>query len=759
MSAGVDALLRARTEIDAELRKHKSPVTVMFTDLAGSTAFFERFGDTAGVVWLEQHNQIVLPQVEAHGGVLVKTIGDSVMAYFTDPQRGVIAAAAIQQGLHVANRDRDAKEQMYVRVGLHQGLGYLRGGDIFGDVVNVAARIVKACLPAQILASESVFLSACEASNLQFRPVGAMQFHGKTTKENIYEVLWADEATYAELRRQFPAVPQAPLEGVTPGRYQILSELGRGAMGVVYKAYDRTIGRVVALKTIPLEVGEPERADLVGRLKQEARAAGILDHPNIITVHDVGEEGGLFYLTMQYVEGQTLEDLHAQRALLPVEQVLDIADQICRALAFAHERGVVHRDLKPSNLILSKQGIIKVLDFGIAKMGDAGLTRVGVILGTPSYLAPEQAAGRRIDQRADIFALGAVLYELLTGEKAFPGESTTTIVYKILNEDPVPPRAIEPSLSPALDAIVRKALAKDPLQRFQSCEEMRQALLELRQPKPATETPPKPAAEPALRPPTILHAPAEVRRFGRWLAAALVLIIVVATIIHFRARSSAPAGMVAVPATTFSMGRNGGNPDEGPSHPVSVSAFYIDQTEVTHAAYSDYLRATGHPAPSDWQGARPLPGTENLPVSRVSWHDARSFCEWAGKRLPTEAEWELAARGSDGRLFPWGQDFAPGRAVTLESGAQGPQPAGSYRAGASPFGVLDLAGNVWEWCADDYKPYPGSSARPLPPGSQARVIRGGSFGSDAAHATATTRSYELVDQVSESVGFRCARSH
>jgi serine/threonine-protein kinase len=311
--------------------------------------------------------------------------------------------------------------------------------------------------------------------------VGSVQFRGKTSVEQLYEAMWIDEAAYAELRALFPEKKSAePQEDFTGGRYVIQTELGRGAMGVVYKAYDRVIGRTVALKTIPLEVEESERVPLVQRLKKEAQTAGALDHPGIVTVFDAGDEAGVFYFTMQYVDGRPLSDLRARRELLPLEKIYDICEQMLSAMGAAHAAGVIHRDLKPSNMMLTPKGQLKIMDFGIAKFGDSGLTKAGMVLGTPSYLAPEQAAGRRIDHRADVFSLGAIAYEMFTGERAFPGESTTSIIYKVMNDEPIPPRAIEPSLSPSIDAVIRKALAKDPLQRFKSCEEFLHALRESR---------------------------------------------------------------------------------------------------------------------------------------------------------------------------------------------------------------------------------------------------------------------------------------
>jgi Adenylate cyclase, family 3 (some proteins contain HAMP domain) len=294
MSYGVEALLKQRDEIDSELRKHKSPVTVMFTDLAGSTAYFDRHGDTAGVQWLEKHNSLVFPVIQQHRGTIVKTIGDSVMAYFTEAVEAAGAARDIEQRLIETNLTEPEDHQMWVRVALHQGLGYLRGGDVFGDVVNCAARLAKLCLPAQVVVSESVYRTIRETGEFEVTALGTQQLRGKTGQENIYELAFTDPQTYAALRERFPGKTSAAHEDWREGRYQVLGEIGRGAMGVVYRAFDRVIGRVVAMKTIPLEVSPEEREELITRLKQEARAAGILDHPNVVTIFDVAKRADFF---------------------------------------------------------------------------------------------------------------------------------------------------------------------------------------------------------------------------------------------------------------------------------------------------------------------------------------------------------------------------------------------------------------------------------------------------------------------------------
>src|SRR5580704_2313884 len=259
------------------------------------------------------------------------------------------------------------------------------------------------------------------------------------------------------------------------GRYEILGELGRGAMGVVYKATDPVIGRAVAVKTIKLsEEGTGlSRPELLSRFQTEARAAGLLTHPNIVVVYDAGEENGLYYITMELVEGKSLQNLMDFGHAFPASRVLRIMEQTCSALQFAHERNIVHRDIKPANLMLTRDDTVKVTDFGTAKILQMGTAQQTThVMGTPSYMSPEQVKGRPVDGRSDIFSLGVVLYELLTNEKPFPGQSITTVIYKIVNEEPIPPRQLNPAVHPGLSEIVMRALSKEPETRYQSCREM-----------------------------------------------------------------------------------------------------------------------------------------------------------------------------------------------------------------------------------------------------------------------------------------------
>jgi serine/threonine-protein kinase len=246
-------------------------------------------------------------------------------------------------------------------------------------------------------------------------------------------------------------------------------------MGVVYKAMDPVIGRTVAVKAIRLSAEGTglSRPELLARFQTEARAAGLLTHPNIVVVFDAGEEDGLYYITMELVEGKSLQALLDSGQAFPLPRTLRIMEQTCSALQFAHERNVVHRDIKPANLMLTADDTVKVTDFGTAKILQFGtVQQTAHVMGTPSYMSPEQVKGRAVDGRSDIFSLGVMLYEMVTGEKPFPGQNITTVIYKIVNEDPVPPRQIDPSIHPGISAVVMKALVKEPEQRYQSCREM-----------------------------------------------------------------------------------------------------------------------------------------------------------------------------------------------------------------------------------------------------------------------------------------------
>ena len=269
------------------------------------------------------------------------------------------------------------------------------------------------------------------------------------------------------------------------GRYEILAELGRGAMGVVYKARDPKINRVVAVKTISL-AGQPadEEQEYRERFYREAEAAGRLSHPGIVTIFDVGEEPETRapYIVMEFVGGQSLDKLlSAQDRKLPMETALQLTHELAEALDCAHGQGVVHRDLKPANILLTEDGHAKIADFGVAKLNLANHTLAGRALGTPAYMSPEQLNGEAVDGRSDLFSLGVVLYTILTGYRPFQGNSALTVSYKVVNRDPIPATVLDTELPPALDYIIARAMAKDPAQRYQRGMEMALDIQDLRE--------------------------------------------------------------------------------------------------------------------------------------------------------------------------------------------------------------------------------------------------------------------------------------
>jgi len=256
------------------------------------------------------------------------------------------------------------------------------------------------------------------------------------------------------------------------GRYKILGELGRGAMGIVYRAQDPALDRVVALKTIILEEDAEGRKEYQKRFLQEAKAAGKLTHPYIVATYDFGEEEGLAYMAMELLEGTELRTRMKDGAMTPAEAV-DIAQQIADGLGFAHEHGVVHRDIKPGNVMLLARGQVKIMDFGIARMRAADFkTSTGMVLGTPKYMSPEQIAGAPLDHRSDIFSLGIVLYEMLTGARLFAGEGVTQITHNVTHTEHEPPTHVNAELPAMLDFIVARALKKDPAVRYQDAYEL-----------------------------------------------------------------------------------------------------------------------------------------------------------------------------------------------------------------------------------------------------------------------------------------------
>jgi serine/threonine protein kinase len=287
------------------------------------------------------------------------------------------------------------------------------------------------------------------------------------------------------------------------GRYTIQSELGRGAMGVVYKATDSVLERTVAIKTVNMAL-EQEGDRYEARFYQEARAAAGLNHPNIVTVHDVGKAGDVIFMAMEYIEGVELRTLMVEGQRVGVSKAVTIAAQIAEGLAYAHQRGVVHRDIKPANIMVVPNGPVKITDFGIARRRAASeLTQTGMLLGSPKYMSPEQVIGKRADHRSDIFSLGVILYEMLCGAAPFNGENVTALMYQTVNFVPPAPNAVNNAVPELLDYIVAKMLAKPLEERYQDAQEAARDLRECEKQiaaPPAGTQPPHPAAPRAVEP-------------------------------------------------------------------------------------------------------------------------------------------------------------------------------------------------------------------------------------------------------------------
>ena len=318
------------------------------------------------------------------------------------------------------------------------------------------------------------------------------------------------------------------------GRYRIEQELGRGGMAKVFKGTDEVLGRTVAIKVLAPQIADDE--SFVARFRREAQAAARLNHPNLVGVYDTGEDDGVKYIVMEYVEGKTLAAYLADGGRIMPDRATEIAEDVCSALTVAHAAGIVHRDIKPGNIMVTPHGEVKVTDFGIARVAMSGdtIAQTVAVLGTASYLSPEQAQGQAVDGRSDIYSLGCVLYEMLTGRPPFVGDSPVTVASKHVLETPKPPSKLNPDVSPELDAVVLKTLAKNPANRYQAADELRADLERARRHEPVIATPllAEPAAtQGSAAQTTALLPPAQPSRGGsRWWVGVLVGLLILAVL-------------------------------------------------------------------------------------------------------------------------------------------------------------------------------------------------------------------------------------
>jgi serine/threonine protein kinase len=615
------------------------------------------------------------------------------------------------------------------------------------------------------------------------------------------------------------AEQQEQLSQILSSKYQILCPLGGGGMSQVYLARHRFHGGLCAIKVLAEHLAQDP--SIVSRFQREARMmASLGNHPNIVPVFDIGEGYGLYFLVMQFIPGEDLASFLKREGHLELSQAANVIAQVAEALSCAESKRIVHRDLKPGNMLLDESGRIKLLDFGISRITDLsdGLTRPGESMGTPYYMSPEQIRGEVCDTRSDLYSLGVVFFELLTGHRPFEHETTIAIQIAHLNKTPPSLLVFNPELPPECDAIVQKLIAKSPEDRYQNTAELLSVLIARGASTSAGEL--RPSIDPRLQeviagtdeqaldiPTSTTLSPAlagiesadtipvaangalvdsgrtlpvedTVQRavtpkFGfRWVAAGIVALLLLGVSVTafrlLRSRKTTPQQVtqVATTAAVYSDGHGrmllvpGGSFQFGGAadhiaQAISLPAFYIDETEVSNAEYRRFCEATGHPPPNTPDYAV----HPDYPVSNVSYYDAAAYAAWAGRRLPTEEEWEKAARGTDGRSFPWGN--APWTGDVPDR----MQPVISEPLRRSPYGAYNMAGNVWEWTSASYTPGPADLAgmKRLLKGQNFsvdwRTIKGGSFTPGANEEFYIAKHRGLpVDARSLWIGFRCVRS-
>ncbi len=551
------------------------------------------------------------------------------------------------------------------------------------------------------------------------------------------------------------------------GKYELLEFLG-GGMSHVYRARDTVIDRPVVVKLLTDDACKDEQAK--ARFLQEARVAGNIQHENIVSVFDFGEHNGRPFIVMEYLKGEDLrEAIHGGRTGSLVER-MKIALEIAEALEYVNGRGIVHRDIKPENIHVDLNGRVKLMDFGIAKTADLSLTKTGMTMGTPYYMAPEQVSGKPVTAVTDVYSFGLLFYELLTGLRAVNGDAIEAVMFQILSLPLDPAPMVNAGVPSQVRALVLRCVEKNVEDRPQSfrdvVEELRGLIsgLAIDKTQPVfAKTIPLAASAPLISVPDLpvsIKAPlveAKKSRRAIWVGFVALLVLLAAgaswwltqinkgeTLPAHRATPAQPRevpGMIYIPAGSFLSGPK--------NTPVSLAAFYIDATEVSNAEFAEYCRANGCALPE---------GAPDLPVVRVTVARARAYAAWKGKRLPAALEWERAARGTNGAKFPWGDAADPSRA---DVAGKSLKPVKSYSA----YPEYQMAGNAWEMVEGEVTPSDEAVATfaklltpPLAPQDKWITMRGGSFNTPLPAAVAYEFAAIPERYSSSDIGFRCAKS-
>jgi len=534
------------------------------------------------------------------------------------------------------------------------------------------------------------------------------------------------------------------------GKYELQEFLG-GGMSHVYRAFDTVIGRTVAVKILVEPASQdPEARD---RFLAEARTAAKVTHENVISIYDFGVDDAMgLFMVMEFLQGEDLRQAIKNGHTGDLASKLRIALQIARALDFIHKNRIIHRDIKPENVHINAAGVVKLMDFGIAKSEDLSRTQPGYVLGTPYYMAPEQVRGEQLTSQVDVYAFGVLLFELLSGQKVFVADTVERIFYSILNV-PLDVTPLENAGVPApviqlVAACNAKAAADRPQGFGPIIADIERLLGGGQREAPPIERRPEPPAPPAprkSRTPLVVAGLAAMLVVG--MIGAYFVFKPTPKVAELAKAISTPTGdMVLVPAGEFLYGEK--------KQSTSLPAYYIDKTEVSNAAYARFCQAASRPLPDGFAASHP-----SYPVVNVTIGDARQFAQWAGKRLPSDLEWEKAARGTDGRAFPWGSDRDKSLANT---GTGELQPVAGFLSGASPYGALQMVGNAWELVdkqrapAADQTPFK-SMQPPVGPGETWYMIRGESAWEPLADGAIWDSAAVPERWKDAHVGFRCVR--
>jgi serine/threonine-protein kinase len=651
-------------------------------------------------------------------------------------------------------------------------------------------------------------LSRGRSGNLSFFPIGADAFMLEERSCPECGATYDPRTSYCQKDGNPLVITKTLIGKVLHGRYRIDDWIGGGGMAMVYCATHLRMGERVAVKVLnPDLVGKERLAD---RFRNEARAAMRINHQNAIKVTDFDiTDDNLHYLVMEIVQGRLLRDLIDEEAF-NYRRAVKILSQACEAIDAAHKQGIIHRDLKPDNIIIQDLGgaeKVKVLDFGIARLREsdnpnsskAVLTAAGIVLGTPQYMSPEQCESQELGPAADVYSIGIIAYEMLTQRTPFvPSNDLRDFFHQIKYDLPPPLRLFVTGVPPSIERVILRSLAKDPADRQPTplilAHELRKAVKEgdggTTDPtvaattvvvKSRVDTAPVTSQREIFTAKTV-DLPANKHTNQSWVrtrypiavAAGLALSLFIYSVFFREPALPQPAvnpatisdefgEMVFIRGDKFIMGYSKGDEDEQPEHETVIGDYYLDKYEITNQQYKKFVEATGHRAPKHWVNGSFQPEEARLPVTHVEWADADAYAKWAKKRLPTEAEWEYAARsGRSDFIYPWGTEWKQGYA-NVERRSSRPAPVHSVENDRNLFGVYDLVGNVSEWVQDDYLGY--LRKEPLSNCQGCKVFRGGNFVDEIKDGRASKRwaiflnvPQEFAEAVFPRVGFRCARN-